>query len=191
MRGLIGKPCRRTDALTNKGARGPLVIAPIKQTTLARPNHMGTAATRLAVALEREIRSASIDFAANSLMRRSRPAKHSSTAWRRGGGKNRESRTNAIPSRGVEVIGGKLKTSIGGKLEVVGGMEPSSSCENADTTASTEKPNQINESESSIAARKASGGKQKSPQEDHGKEGSGRRCDCASGIGARRRSRRR
>jgi len=51
---------------------------------------MGTAATRLAVALDRlaprEIRSASIDFAANSLMRRSRPAKHSSTAWRRGGG---------------------------------------------------------------------------------------------------------
>ena len=35
-------------------------------------------------------------------------------------------------------------------------MEPSSSCENADTTASTEKPNQIKETESSIAARKAS-----------------------------------
>jgi hypothetical protein len=62
----------------------------------------------------------------------------------------------STPSRGVETIGGKLAPSIGGALEANWRLEPSSSCENADTTASTENSNQIKESESSIAARKAS-----------------------------------
>ena len=55
MRGLIGKPCRRTDALTNKGARGPLVIAPVKQTTLRDQTNTTWAQRRLrpTVALDR------------------------------------------------------------------------------------------------------------------------------------------